>query len=97
VTVHVIQAPVIGGVGADAGSPGQEAPLWGAALGVVTIEVGLARRQRLAEGERRGAPGAAGVLPLRLGGQAINTAGPPPTRAPRPGRAPPPPAWVAGR
>src|SRR5262249_42541442 len=43
----------------------------GAAVRLVAVEVALPRRQGGAGGERRGGAGAAGVLPLRLGRQAV--------------------------
>src|SRR5207302_8755934 len=68
VAVHVIQAPGVGLVGADAGRPPQVRPPGGAAVGVVAVEVGLGGAEGGAAVKRLGrrGPAPAGVFPLRL-------------------------------
>src|SRR5262249_53335393 len=69
IAVHVVQAPGVGRVTADLRGTLQRRPLLGAVVRLA-LEVGLLAAEGIAESGGGGGAGAAGVLPLRLRGQA---------------------------
>src|SRR5579863_8968304 len=69
VAVQVVEPPAIGGVAADRRRTAKVAARGSPVVGIVAVVIGLAGGQVVAGGERRRAPGPAGVLPLRLGWQ----------------------------
>src|SRR5687768_11093960 len=67
VSVHVVDAPCVGGIGSDfrsggTGDAGGSAVIW-------LANIGLAFRECVAEGKCGGGAGAAGIFPLGFGGE----------------------------
>src|SRR5262249_48624504 len=73
ISVHVEEAPGPGPAGADTGQPSQGLGRAGAgAVGLAAVEIGLIGGKRVAMSEDGDSFGAAGVLPFRLGRQAVD-------------------------